>query len=220
MVYFQDIFMRHLAALTLAAALLAAPASAATYTFSFDGSIDWPGTVSGLIEGLLDNGLDQSATSVFVTSVTGSAFDFSDIYRLNLAAPRAPNPAQYLSFSATQRFDVVNGAIALGEFIMFSQGLGRLDINPQQYDFVNYLCFFSASSTEKRCPGFLAVDVTSGHSEVNRLQTDGPGVTFARLPDQPSPVPLPAGGGLLVAALALMALASRPNLLARHRKVA
>ena len=207
--------MRFSAALTLAATLLAAPASAATYTFSFDGNADYPGRVSGLLEGLNDNGLGQSATSATVTSVTGSPVDFSFLYGFNFLASDSSTPDQYYSNQATQRFDVVNGSIVNAEFVTLSQGLARTSAGT---DFLYLLCFFSAGGP---CPGYLQAYTQDLETKVVlRPAIDGPTVTFARLPDQPSPVPLPAGAGLLVAALALMALASRPNLFARRRKLA
>lgn len=217
--------MRLATAFILAAALLAAPAQAATYTFSFEGSAARPGTVSGLIGGLLDDGIGQLATSVFVTSVTGTADDFSSIFGINFAAPRAANPDQYLYFEGQQSFDVANGVIGLGEFAIFSQGFGITNPDPQLNDFVNYLCFFSASSAEKRCPGFLSVGSTNSlnvytYAEVTRFPIDGPSVTFSRLPDQPSPVPLPASVGLLASALLLIGLLSSPGKLGRRRKLA
>jgi hypothetical protein len=212
--------MRYTAALTLVAALLAAPVSAATYTFSFDGNADYPGRVSGLIEGLLDDGLGQQATGVFVTSVIGSDFDFSDIYGINLTGPRPAKPGQFVTYSGSQSFDITNGAITLGEFLMFSQGLGGVGPNREQNYFDNYLCFFSASSGEKRCPGLLRLATANNLAEVSRRPADGPSVAFARVPDQPSPVPLPAGAGLLAAGLVLLGLLSRPSLFARRRKLA
>ncbi len=213
--------MRHLAALAFAALTLCTPATAATYTFSFDGSSgNFPGTVSGVLEGLSDNGLNQKATGLFITSVTGSAFDFSSIYGINFTGPRPSNPGQFVTYSGSQRFDIVNGAITLGEVLMFSQGLGGAGPNRPQNYFDNYLCFFSASSDEKRCPGLLRVATVNKLAEVSRRPTDGPTVTFASVPDQPSPVPLPAGMGLLAAALAFMGLLSCPGRLARRHKIA
>ena len=217
--------MRLTTALILATALLAAPAQAATYTFSFEGSAANPGTVSGLIGGLSDDGLGQLATSVFVTSVTGSAGDFSSINGINFAAPRVANPDQYIFFDSRQRFDVANGVIGLGEFAILSLGYGIDGPNPQLNDFANFLCFFSASSAEKGCPGFLSVRTTNilnvfTNAEVTRSPVDGPSVTFSRLPDQPSPVPLPASVGLLASALILIGLLSRPGEPGRRRKIA
>lgn len=204
--------MRCTPAFLLAIALLASPASAATYTFTFDGSIDSPGTVSGLIEGLMDDGLGQSASSVTVTSVVGSAFDFSSIYGLNFAAPTPPD--QIGSRESIQRFDVVGGVIAFGQFAAQDQ---VIDFDDFKNGSVRLLCFYS---TGIDCPGLLWVDDINGLAQIFRPETDGPGVRFTRLPDEPSPVPLPAGAGLLVAALALMGLVSRPGLFARRSKLA
>lgn len=217
--------MRLNTAFILATALLAAPAQAATYTFTFEGSAASPGIVSGLIGGLLDDGSGQLATSVFVTSVTGTTDDFSSIYGINFAAPRIAKLDQTIFYDSIQRFDVTNGIIGLGEFAIFSQGFGTGNPFPYLNDFANYLCFFSASSVEKGCPGFLSVSTTIGqnlytNAEVGRFPIDGPSVVFSRLPDQPSPVPLPAGAGLLASALLLAGLISRAGKPGHRRKPA
>lgn len=193
--------MHHIAALTLAAALLAAPASAATFTFTFDGILDHPGTVSGLIEGLSDDGLGQSATSVIVTSVTGSAFDFSEIYGFNFAAPASSE--QLGVHASQQRFDVVGGVIGLGQFAAIDQVIDIIDFSR---DSVRLLCFYSAGSG---CGGLLSILTGNGLAEVYHLDSDARSVIFARLPDQPSAVPLPASAGLLLSALALTGLFAR-----------
>jgi hypothetical protein len=195
--------MRHIAALTLAAALLAAPASAATYTFSFDGIGDHPGTVSGLIDGLSDDGLGQSANSVVITSVTGSAYDFSDIYGFNFAGP--PSNGELGFHDSQQRFDVVGGAIGLGQFAAIDQ---MIDIFDFSKDSVRLLCFYSSGTG---CGGLLSILTGQGLEEVYHLDNDARSVRFARLPDQPSAVPLPATAGLLLSALALTGLFARPR---------
>jgi hypothetical protein len=141
--------MRYTAALTLVAALLAAPVSAATYTFSFDGNADYPGRVSGLIEGLNDNGLGQSATSATVTSVTGSPVDFSFLYGFNFLIDYPYTSDQYYFKQASQRFDVVNGSILNAEVVSLSQGFKRTNAG---IDFLYIFCFNSSGGL---CPGYL-----------------------------------------------------------------
>lgn len=215
--------MRYRSALAVTACLFLTPASAATYSFSFDGSADNPGVVSGLIEGLLDDGVGQKPTSLIITSVAGSAFDFSSIYGINFAVPRIAEPEQYVFYDSVQRFDVENGVIGLAEFAIFAQGLGSTGPNPFLKDYVNYLCFFSASSAQKQCPGYLAFGKYTTYpdfifAQVLRAPADGPSVTFTRVPDEPSPVPLPASVGLLAASLAFIGVVSRLGLFARRRK--
>ena len=205
--------MSYRSAVALVACLLAAPASAATYTFSFDGSSAYPGTVSGILEGLNDNGLGQSATSATITSVTGSPVDFSFLYGFNFLASYAYSPDQYYFNEAMQHFDVVNGNIVNAEFVTLSQGLARTSAGT---DFLYLLCFFSAGGA---CPGYLHAYTQDLETKIIlRPAVDGPTVTFARLPDLPSAVPLPAGAGLLAAALVLLFALARPSHPTHRRK--
>ncbi len=184
--------MCKIAALTLTTALLASSVNAATYSFTFSGTTE-PGTVTGLIEGLSDDGLRQAATSVYVTSVTGSPFDFTPIYGFNFV----PLPRLFQN-----SFDVVGGIIQRASF---DSAIGNTS--------TDLLCF---STSGVICPSVIGYN---GNQVIGARDTPDQ-TTFTRLSDEPSPVPLPAGAGLLASALALIGFFVRPGRHMRRRRPA
>lgn len=79
-----------------------ASSNAATFSFSFINNTNGGGTVEGIIEGLSDNGVNQSATSVKVTS---------NILGFGIG--------EYIGNPESNSFNITNGVITFADFVSF-----------------------------------------------------------------------------------------------------
>jgi len=179
----------------LALGLMAAPAAQAatlSFSFQFTNVANGGGAVAGVVRGLAANGT-VSASSVQITSNSGEGF-----------GPAGFDPAtslgEYIGTATQNSFIMQNGSIFAFNFISIGAiGFSSID-----------------------CCSLQLQGVVNGESDVGLTYDpggDGPNgsfqtnVSFTALPgsEPPTPVPLPASGLLIVAALAaLLRLARRP----------
>lgn len=166
------------------------------FNFSFGGFCDGcdpseePGTVEGIIEGLLDDQSDQAATSVVVTSAPGFLSslvgeDFADIGAGELLARNS--------------FSVVSGTITTFEFVFLrsTSPVVSLCLNDTAG-----LCSFEASAL-----------IVEGAGQVRTQGAPGlDGVAFAQIDiGNQQPVPIPATAALLAIGLLTLKRFNRMN---------
>ena len=170
----------HGTAFAAAAALFigatAATASPLTFEFSFTGDIE-PGTVTGVIEGLVDDLDDQAASSVVVTSA--SPGDFSSLIGLDFTTQAV----------LVNSFDVSGGQITRVFFI------ANTSLEPS-------LCI----GTPAGCFGILSLgDNVSNPTQIINSLLEAPTLTFTNVTETetgPEVIPLPASAVLLLGGLA------------------